>query len=241
MGEWEVVWLMPLRVIEAISHPPSPNSAQQIRAGRLRKFIDKETQPIQVQAVLRSQLSIRIRHRLQDPRVVGLALVVFLFSMAFLLPHLWQPERQVRKHWERYMDALEDRRWASVRGLTADHYEDQWGMDKDQMIGNGGQALKGFMHLEIIPRNTEVAMESHELRGAVMTTLSLEGKTFSWGAETAKTEANKLDEPWVFVWEKTGMWPWSWQVARIENEGLELDAYLQRQLEEQRAAQPAAQ
>lgn len=143
-----------------------------------------------------------------------------VLGVAVWLVSAWQPARQVRRHTERFIEAVEDKDWKRLAELTADDYSDRWGHDKAALVSRSREVFAQFFAIEI---------EAHELSvleaegvGTASALLSLRG---SGGplAQLAIERAAMLREPFAFTWRLRSGKPWDWVLTRIDQPELELD------------------
>lgn len=132
----------------------------------------------------------------------------------------WQPERQVRRHTERFIAAVEGRNWKRLAEITSDDYSDRWGHDKRVMIDRTREVFAQFFALEIEAR--EISVVEGDGLGTASARLTVRG---SGGplAQLAIERAAALREPFVFTWQQRSGKPWDWVLTRIEQPELDLE------------------
>ncbi|MEN9202938.1 MAG: hypothetical protein Q6K80_12735 [Thermostichus sp. DG_1_6_bins_120] len=131
-----------------------------------------------------------------------------------------QPQRQVRVHTERLLQAVEGRDWERVESLFAETYADAWGFDKKTALVYGRQVFGQFLRLRIRPQELQVQISSED-RGRATVWFVIEG---SGGplANLTRDQVNALQQPFQFDWQRSGGNPYRWQLIRIENPDLEI-------------------
>src|SRR5216684_3416386 len=73
---------------------------------------------------------------------LSLALLIGLF-----LIWLWQPERQVARHTENFLRAVERKNWSHAADFIGNDYQDQWGDDRARVLERAREFfryLRGF-------------------------------------------------------------------------------------------------
>ena len=125
-------------------------------------------------------------------------------------------ETQMLKQQQRFITALEQRKWSRVDSMVCNDYDDG-GLDAGGVKAAMRQALGGFFALSITPEITKVQVV-HGL-GVVQTRLKVEGNGAGLSAMVV-AEARRIKKPWFFHWHKRGFWPWSWELVQIHNDEL---------------------
>lgn len=138
-------------------------------------------------------------------------------SLAIFLWLRWQPERQVELHQRDFLQALEDRSWGKVRGMLAGDYSDRFGHDRETAVADAREVLRHFFALTIQPQGSRAEMG--EGKAVVTVNLTISG-TGTGMTEFITSEVNKLPDPWKFHWKKTAIWPWAWQLEKVDNASL---------------------
>ena len=135
--------------------------------------------------------------------------------------HYAQPERQIRAHTERLLQAVERRDWAQVETLVADTYRDGWGLDKEQALAYSREIFSQFLRLRIQPQALQVQLGPGDPRRQGQATLwfVIEG---SGGplANLTRDQVNALEQPFRLDWQRRD--PYRWELTRLENPALEL-------------------
>jgi SnoaL-like domain len=151
--------------------------------------------------------------------LVGL---IVLMAVVFVGLHLCQPERQVRRHNEMLIDAVESKDWKELSELMADDYSDRWGHDKATVIERSRTVFSQFLVMEITA--TEPEVEEANGFGTVRAKLKLSG---SGGpvAELAIQKVAALQQPFIFEWRQASWKPWHWVLVRVDQPELEIEEY----------------
>jgi hypothetical protein len=151
-----------------------------------------------------------------------LVLIIAFATLAFAVWLLWQwqPERQVQRHTEKLIDAVEGKNWKRLAEITADDYSDRWGHDKSTVISRSREVFAQFFAIEIEAH--DLAIAEREGIGTASARLTLKG---SGGplAQLAIDRAATLRAPFVFTWRLRSGKPWDWVLVRVDQPELELD------------------
>jgi len=148
----------------------------------------------------------------------GLALAV-CFGLYFIW--LWRPERQVQRHTENFLHAIEHRNWEAVTGLISSDYQDQWGDDRARVLERMREGFRWVRGSRIIPSNVSVNAEG---RRAVWTGKIMVYSTDDSVMELLDQRVNKLPTPFELEWHRLSGKPWDWKLARVSNSGFEIPA-----------------
>ena len=152
---------------------------------------------------------------------VGLALAL---CIGVFLIWLWRPERQVRRHTENFLHAIEHKNWTVAGDFIGSDYQDQWGDDRAQVLE---RMREGFQYV----RGVHVS--------AFNVTVQIEGRRAEWTGriwidgpqsevmELLKERVNSLTAPFELEWRRLSRKPWDWKLVRVSNSALEIpaDAY----------------
>lgn len=135
--------------------------------------------------------------------------VIYVFSASEPTQVLWMQDKFVK--------ALEKRKWTVVEGLISNDYADEWGQDAPMLKDTARQMLGSFIFLNI----EQIDTTSRAAKGLGMAKSKF--KIVGNGAGVSNlvmNEVNRLKEPWLFHWHKRGRWPWSWELVQIHNDQL---------------------
>lgn len=141
--------------------------------------------------------------------------------LALYLLWLWQPERQVRLHTTHFLKNVERRNWDRAAVFIAANYADRWGHDKEFVLRESREAFRQFLFLTIEKKT--LACELHGDSATTRTVVKISG---SGGplAQLVMQRVNTLREPFVFEWHRQSGAPWDWQLTRVDQPELNLDA-----------------
>jgi len=141
--------------------------------------------------------------------IVSAALVTLVLYSA----RLWQPERQVRLHTAHLLKAVEGRQWKKVDSFVADNYSDRWKHDKTFVLRASNEVFSQFLFLTIHGETLQC-----EISGSTGVTHDRVKISGSGGplSELVVQEVNRLQQPFVFTWERRSWKPWDWQLTRFD-------------------------
>ncbi|HET6407704.1 MAG TPA: nuclear transport factor 2 family protein [Chthoniobacteraceae bacterium] len=145
---------------------------------------------------------------------------VVLVALAIVLLWHWQPARQVRRHNDKLLEAVESKDWKDLSELMADDYSDRWHHDKALVLERSKMVFAQFFVMEIAPSEIEV-VESNGI-GVVRAKLALTGRGGPL-AELAIQRAATLQQPFVFEWRQASWKPWHWVLSKLDQPELEIE------------------
>jgi hypothetical protein len=143
------------------------------------------------------------------------------FCIGLFLIWLWRPERQVERHTENFLRAVEHKNWTTAADFIGNDYHDQWGDDRARVLD---RMRDGFRYVRGIRIN------------AFSVTVRVEGRRAEWtsriwidGAqnevlESLKENVNSLPTPFELEWRHFSGKPWDWKLVRVSNSALEIPA-----------------
>lgn len=135
-----------------------------------------------------------------------------------------RPEARVAARQKALMSAVSSRNWVKVERLMSENYSDHWHSDREHARDTVSAVAGGFLTLDVTLQAPVLDVDAPggpEIRGR----LRLQGSGGGL-APMVQREVNRLEEPFVFVWEKTGSMPWHWSLLRVEQPELERRAPL---------------
>lgn len=145
---------------------------------------------------------------------------VALVAAGLCAAWLWQAERQVRLHTVHFLEAVEGRKWDTVRGFVAEDYSDRWGHDKENVMTDARTVFGHFLFLTIQgePGPATVGDRSAEIRVPVK--IAGQGSPI---AGLVMERVNTLGPPFLFAWRQRSWKPWDWALMRIDHPDLEIE------------------
>jgi hypothetical protein len=147
--------------------------------------------------------------------IIG-TLTAVLISIIGLMIH-WQPVKTVKRQQVTLLHAVESRKGARLRRLVASQYRDRWGFDANDITESMLDARSQFLAMAINTENQDIAIEGK--KAVVTTRLKLGGTPIMGGSEII-SRINRLDQPFVFTWEKQSFLPSSWRLVTVENKAI---------------------
>jgi len=133
----------------------------------------------------------------------------------------FQSERQLNKAFERMISAVEARDWKRVEAMTAADYTDQWGMNRTQALEIGSEILRHFFVVEITISDVSLSV-GDGVPGEVRALLRVSGNGTAI-AQSVMTEANQLQQPFIFQWRKASWKPWDWRLVSVSQSEVVFD------------------
>jgi hypothetical protein len=134
-----------------------------------------------------------------------------------------RPSVTLAKRQASLLDGIERRSPARIQRLVADDYEDRWGFEGDDlavtMVDAGGQ----FLALIVTPEEEEVEIEGD--RATITARLVIGGRPVGPAGQEVMQQINRLEEPFVFTWERKSFLPGSWRLVRVDNAALPGDLH----------------
>jgi len=147
---------------------------------------------------------------------LSLALLIGLF-----LIWLWQPERQIERHTENFLHAVEHKNWSRAADFIGNDYQDQWGDDRVRVVE---RAREFFRYLRGFRVNFSTATVKIDHRRATwIAKITIEGGEGEVMAQL-RERVNSLATPFELEWRRMSAKPWDWKLARVSNPDLEIPA-----------------
>jgi len=149
---------------------------------------------------------------------VGLALAL---CIGLYLVWLWRPERQIRRHTENFLHAIEHKNWTAAGDFIGSDYQDQWGDDRARVLERMREGFGYVRGIQIYASNTTVRIERRRAKWT--------GKIIIDGDEgdvvdALKARVNSLATPFQLEWRRISAKPWDWKLVRVSNSALEIPA-----------------
>jgi hypothetical protein len=152
------------------------------------------------------------------PLALALMIGAALLALFWWLPPFTAERALLHRH-ETFLSRIAAGQWTRAGWLVSDDYSDRWGFTKATLVEQGSNVARHFRWMEI-SRSEETW--THEARRAeVSARIVLQGEGTALAA-AAREAVNALRTPWVVTWEKTGRWPWSWQVTAIDHPAFDI-------------------
>ena len=153
---------------------------------------------------------------------VGLALAL---CIGLYLVWLWRPERQIRRHTENFLHAIEHKNKALLGNLRHDFigsdYRDQWGDDRARVLERMREGFRYVRGIQIYASNTTLLIEGRRAKWTGKITIDGdEGEAM----DALKERVNSLATPFEFEWRRISAKPWDWKLVRVSNSALEIPA-----------------
>ncbi|PYK06302.1 MAG: hypothetical protein DME66_04880 [Verrucomicrobia bacterium] len=140
--------------------------------------------------------------------------------VGLLLIWLWQPERQVRRHTENFLHAIEHKNWTGAAGFIGSDYRDQWRARVLDRMHEGFRYVRG---IRISAFSVTVRVEPRRAEWTGRIWINGDGGEI---AESLKERVNSLATPFQLEWHRLSGKPWDWKLVRVSNSSLEIPANL---------------
>jgi hypothetical protein len=147
-------------------------------------------------------------------------LVIALCAGLYLI-WLWQPERQVRRHTENFLHAVEHKDWDAAANFVAADYHDQWGADRVRVLERLREGLRYVRSPRIFASNPSVQIKSPRAVWSSKITLYSSDDDVM---EMLDQRVNSLPSPFELEWHHLSGTPWDWKLARVSNPAFEIPA-----------------
>jgi hypothetical protein len=146
----------------------------------------------------------------------GLALALFV---ALFLMWLWQPERQVMRHNQNFLRALEQRDWTRFAGFIATGYQDQWENDRARLLERTREVFRYLRNVRITTSEANVRLDNR--RAFWSGKITIDGDNNEVMA-LVKERVNLLGSPFELEWRRIPAKPWDWKLVRVSNPELKI-------------------
>jgi hypothetical protein len=143
--------------------------------------------------------------------------------VAMILCWRWaiNPERQVRRHQARLLEALQDKAWPVVKRSFSEQYRDRWGHDKAFLEEFSKEVFRQFLELEILSEEVGLEVATDGREATIRVRMEMRGRGGPY-AEGALAAVRALREPMEFRWSRSGRSPWDWVLTGFEQPELEI-------------------
>jgi hypothetical protein len=148
----------------------------------------------------------------------GLAVAV---CVGLFLLWLWRPERQVKRHTENFLRAIEHKDWTGAGGFIASDYHDQWDNHRSRVLERMHEGFRYVRGLRISAFNVSVRVEYR--RAQWLGRIWIDGSQ-SEVMELLKEQVNSLPTPFKLEWQRRSGKPWDWKLVGASNSALEIPA-----------------
>jgi hypothetical protein len=148
-------------------------------------------------------------------------LSVILLVGLFLL-WLWRPERQVERHTDNFLRAVERNDWTRMADFIATDYQDQWGNDRALVLARTREL---FRYLRNVRFDAPYPLIGIDHRNATW-----QGKITIVGDQNEammmlKERVNALSAPFTLHWRRLSGKPWDWKLVRVSNPELAIPEF----------------
>ena len=134
---------------------------------------------------------------------------------------LWRPERQVKRHTENLLHAIEHKDWTAAGSFIASDYHDQWGDDRARVLERMHEGFRSFRALKISAFS--VSVQAQHRRAQWSGRIWIDGDQ-SEVMELLKEQVNSLPTPFELEWRRLSGRPWDWKLVGVSNSSVEMPA-----------------
>jgi hypothetical protein len=169
---------------------------------------------------------VRISQRLNNSGIARWGILAAVAAVVFLSITVSMQMRAsvvLGKRQAALLDGIERRNPGRIHRLVAEDYTDRWGFSRDEIVTSMVDVGSQFLTLVVTPG--EERLEVGDGVATFTTKLTLGGKPLGPAGQEAMRQLNRLEEPFVFTWEKKSFLPASWRLVRVENTSLPVDLY----------------
>ena len=132
---------------------------------------------------------------------------------------LWQPVRQVRRHTENFLHAIERKDWAAAASFIGPDYQDQWGDDRARVLERMREGFRYVRGARIVASDSHVQVED---RRAVWSSRITVFSTDDDVMELLAERVNSLPAPFELEWHRFSGKPWDWKLVGVSNPAFEI-------------------
>jgi len=150
-------------------------------------------------------------------RIFAVAVVLAVGAGAVMT---FSADWQLRRAFGRLVSAVSDRKIEKIKGMLADDYRDQWGMDRGQAARGASVALQNFLAVEVVAGDARFARKGAE--ATVRAHLRILGRGNQVG-EAIKDRVNALRDEFRFAWERKSWKPWDWKLVSVQQSEIQFD------------------
>jgi hypothetical protein len=147
--------------------------------------------------------------------------VIVAVLVGLFLIWLWRPERQVRRHTESFLKAIEHKNWAAAADFIGSAYQDQWGDDRARVIERMREGFRYVRGVRINASNPTVRIEN---RRAIWSGKIMIDGDEGEGMALLKERVNSLPTPFELEWHHVSADPGDWKLVHVSNSALEIPA-----------------
>ena len=150
--------------------------------------------------------------------LLGWVALVLIVAWTVWLALLWRPSNQVELHTQNLLTRASARDWPAVEAMMSPDYNDQWGHNRGVAIDEARRLFSHFFALQIVALEPLRITEEGD---AYLVSAPI--GVFGSGTAVAQTviqEVRAAGGDAVFVWRKSGAWPWQWALAEVRHEEL---------------------
>lgn len=165
----------------------------------------------------------RCNHLFGFSRIVILVSVVVIAALGIGLVIYWQPAKCVQRQQATLVKSIESRKAARIRRLVSNQYSDRWGFAAEDITNAILDCGSQFIALAVVPEDE--VLEITGKNATVSSRITFRGTPLGPGAGEVTRRVNRLNQPFLFTWQKQSFLPSSWRLVSLENEAIPDDAW----------------
>lgn len=148
--------------------------------------------------------------------------LVLAIATSFYLLWLWRPQRQVQRHTQNLLRALERKDWARLGDFIAPDYRDQWQNDRALLVERTRETFRYVRSVKLT---------------AQQPTIHINNGTAHWEAQIIvkgdpgevmtiiQDRVNSLTTPFDLEWRHFSGKPWDWKLVHVSNPALDIPEF----------------
>jgi hypothetical protein len=150
---------------------------------------------------------------------LAVALCIGLF-----LGSLWRPERQIQRHSENLLRAIEKKDWTRFAFFVSGDYQDQWGNDHALLLQSTREVFRSVRMIRLNTANPRIWITNHSGFWEAKITTDGDGGEIMM---MIKQRINSLVTPFRLEWRRMSGKPWDWKLVRGSNADLQIPSEFQ--------------
>lgn len=150
---------------------------------------------------------------------LGIIIALFFGIQTFR----WSGKKGASKAHAQFIQYLSDRRWTKCSRMISELYNDQWKFDRDDI----SLALRDFGRNFYITLTVDwKTIDAKEKDGEyeITGTMKIEGSGSPAADYIIKEARPYLIDPFTFIWSRSGIMPWSWELKKIKHPSIKVPA-----------------
>lgn len=138
-------------------------------------------------------------------------LTIFLVVATFLM-WLWQSDRQVARHSQNLLHAIEREDWTRATEFIGSDYQDQWHNDRALLLARIREVFRYLRNVQFTASLPTVQTDHGNAHWQSRITINGDGGE---AMMVVKERVNSLTAPFDLEWRQMSGKPWDWKLVRI--------------------------